>query len=96
MLIYLFSTLARHGKAFWNIKPLGPRIEAKVAKYGGLNQITDILRGSIIFETAMQMDEALDFLLEKEFEDDVVWVNNRLKDSVAGYRDVVLLIEVSK
>ena len=73
------------------------RIAAKVTKYGGrLDQITDILRGSMIFETAMQMDEALDFLLEKEFEDDVVWVNNRLKDSVAGYRDVVLLIEVSK
>ena len=79
-----------------SIKLLAGRIKAKVAKYGGaINQVTDILRGSLVLESAGQLGAALGFLFS-DYRDSIVWVKNRLGDSAAihGYRDVLLLLNV--
>jgi hypothetical protein len=66
----------RCSAACWNIKPLSMRIAAKVTKYGGrLDQITDILRGSMIFDRPEQLSEAMDYLMSggpffDDFDDD--------------------------
>ena len=53
-------------------------MKAKVAKYGGrLDQITDVLRGSLVFKTAEQLSAAMAFLF-REFREAIVWVSNRL------------------
>ena len=51
--------------AFWSIKPLSSRFILKAATYGGVNQITDVLRGSVVCESAAQLLKGLDGLFAK-------------------------------
>jgi hypothetical protein len=52
--------------ASWNLKLLGPRLRAKAAKHGGFKRVTDVLRGSLVFETAQQLSEGLVLLVSGE------------------------------
>ena len=77
----------------WHLKLLSERLRVKAAKYGGIHQVTDVLRGSIIFDTAEQLSRGMDFLFS-EFKSLVKWVRNRLVDgSLNGYRDILILLE---
>lgn len=77
----------------WHVKLLSERLRVKAAKYGGIHQVTDVLRGSIIFDTAEQLSRGMDFLFS-EFKSLVKWVRNRLVDgSLNGYRDILILLE---
>ena len=79
----------------WHVKLLSERLRVKAAKYGGIHQVTDVLRGSIIFDTAEQLSRGMDFLFLGDVP--VVWVKSRLaEDSLFGYRDVLLLLELHK
>ena len=81
----------------WNVKLFSGRIQAKAAKYGDLGQITDVLRGSIVFDTAEQLAAGIAHL-DPHHNPLVPWVDNRLGDESAewmnGYRDVVLILNI--
>ncbi len=61
----------------WNIKLLSGRLRAKAARCGGFHRVTDVLRGSIVCETAYQLRDALDFLHTHRAAH-IAWVDNRL------------------
>jgi hypothetical protein len=84
--------------ATWNIKGLSGRMMAKAAKNGGFHKITDVLRASIVFGTAEQLEMGCGFL-KTRYRSCVKWFDNRLGDESAkrmsGYRDVLVLLRFS-
>ena len=69
----------------WNVKLFSGRMQAKVAKFGGkVDQVTDVLRGSIVFDTAEQLAAGIAHL-DPHHNPLVAWVDNRLGDKSAEW-----------